>query len=148
MHGTGAAAAGPHDASSSTGGWAQSWLGGPLPSGASGGAAWGLGGWGGDGSGSGSVLAALLASPAAADLVLWVLLRVHAKLLATPVYRRVMWLLEQQHAEVLSELKALDAHVTRQQAQEVGLLDKCHERDGCLQKMVLSWVLLRGFHDL
>lgn len=47
-----------------------------------------LGGAGLEG-GGGGVAAALLASPAAADLVLWVLLRVHAKLLAVPVYRQV-----------------------------------------------------------
>lgn len=68
---------------------------------------------------TGSVLAALLASPAAADLVLWVLLRVHAKLLATRAYRQVMWLCEQQHAVVVAELGAIDASFSSQQAQEV-----------------------------
>eukprot|EP00983_Pelagomonas_calceolata_P028000 878609-Pelagomonas_calceolata.AAC.3 len=80
------------------------------------------------GNGSGSVLAALLASPAAADLVLWVLLRVHAKLSATPVYRRVMWAVEQQHAVVVTELKAVDARFTKQQAQEVSRAQ--YENDG------------------
>lgn len=56
--------------------------------------------------------------------VLWVLLRVHAKLLSTRSYRRVMWVCEQQHAVVVAELKAIDARFTQQHAQEVGCQDK------------------------
>lgn len=55
----------------------------------------GFGGGGGGGGGSnaggggGSPLAPLLASPALADVVLWVLLRLHAKLCASKVYKQV-----------------------------------------------------------